>query len=163
MTKLPATVPTTASAPTTPTATHEPDVVHAIVLLGEGLLTENEFTAETGVDSMNLPALLAQPDMLAAVQRKRVELLNNGTLARLEAARHSPEAVRVAAQIMQDSEMNASNRLTAATFIAKASGTERPAEDGTKTKDQFRLVINLGGREPLVITANNPQNGSEIV
>jgi hypothetical protein len=138
--------------PNTPAiAESSEDVARAIALLSEGVVEPHEFLALTGLDAFAVPTLLQSHDMLAAVQRATLQLRNSGALARLEAARHAREAVEVAASIMRDSEMHASNRLNAATFIAKASGTERPAAEAIEPQERFTITINLGPDQPPVV------------
>jgi hypothetical protein len=128
------------------------DIARAIALLSEGLLTRAEFHALTGIDPERVPQYLADSRKLAAVQRTSMQLRNSGAVARLEALRHSREAVQIAAQIMRDSEMHAPSRLSAATFIAKVAGTERPAIDQQQPAERRSITINFGGRtSPVVI------------
>ena len=55
--------------------------------------------------------------------------------------------------------MHASNRLNAATLIAKVSGTERPPADAARANEKHTITINIGGeRPPIVIEANNHQS-----
>jgi hypothetical protein len=145
-----------ASATETP-ETDAPDVAHAIALLSEGLLSESEFRAISGVEVRDVPQRLADIATLVQVQRASLRLRNSGTLARLEAARHAREAVNVAAGIMRDPDMHPSTRLNAATFIAKASGTERPPLDSDQSRERHTVVINIGGDRPPVVISSEPK------
>ena len=128
------------------------DIARAIALLSEGLLTQAEFHAMTGIDPERMPDYLTDSARLSAVQRASLQLRNSGAVARLEALRHSREAVQVAAQIMRDSEMHAPSRLSAATFIAKVAGTERPNIEQQQPAERRSITINFGGRtSPVVI------------
>jgi hypothetical protein len=128
------------------------DIARAIALLSEGLLTQAEFHAMTGINPERMPDYLTDSARLSAVQRASLQLRNSGAVARLEALRHSREAVQVAAQIMRDSEMHAPSRLSAATFIAKVAGTERPAIELQQPAERRSITINFGGRtSPVVI------------
>jgi hypothetical protein len=132
-------------------ATDENDVARAIALLSEGFLTRAEFQALTGIDAQQLPQYLTDAVRLAGVQRAALQLRNSGALARLEALRHARDAVEVAAQIMRDSDAHASNRLTAAAFIAKISGTQRPVDDPTDPAERVSIKINIGGDHPPIL------------
>jgi hypothetical protein len=129
------------------------DLIRVIALLMEGLLSEKEFSALTGVEPGSLSILLADAAKLAEVQRAGLKLRNSGSLARLEAARNAREAIEIAAQIMRDAEMHASTRLNAAAFIAKVSGVDRPADDAHSAREQFRVVIHFSGHDPQVVGA----------
>lgn len=135
-----------------------PELGRAIALLSEGLLEAHEFFAITGIEAAMVPTLLQSANMLTAVQRASIQLRNSGALARLEAARHAREAVQIAAQIMQDSESHASNRLSAATFIAKIAGTER-APSPEQRQEPFTVRIILGEKPPVVIERKPPIGG----
>jgi hypothetical protein len=137
------------------------DIAHASALLSEGLLTPVEFQALTGMDAHSVPQYLADPARLVSVQRTCLQLRNSGAIARLEALRHAREAVTIAADIMRDSEMHPSTRLNAATFVAKASGTEKPAEQAVEARGRFTLTIIRGNKEPLVISTDSVQNDEE--
>jgi len=133
----------------------------AIALLSEGLIEPYELTALGGIEENMIPALLRSALMLDEVRRATTELRVSGESARLEAARHAREAVQVAASIMRDPEMLASNRLNAATFIAKVSGTERPPVDAGRTSEKHTITINIGGdRPPIVVEANSHQSSN---
>jgi hypothetical protein len=138
-----------------PPATSERDITRAIALLLEGLLTESEFTALTGIDAQTVAQRLANAAALAEVQRTAMQMRNSGALARLEAARHARDAVQIAAQIMQDSESHASNRLNAATFIAKIAGTER-ATPPEQRQEPFTVRIILSDKPPVIIQRKPP-------
>jgi hypothetical protein len=84
-----------------------------------------------------------------------MQMRNAGALARLEAARHAREAVQIAAQIMHDSDAHVSNRLNAATFIAKVSGTERAAP-ADEPSERFTITIHLGDNPPVIIERRPP-------
>jgi hypothetical protein len=130
-------------------------VMRAIALLSEGLLSEAEFTAITGIQAPDLMIQLSDPLVLAGVQKAAIELRESGVLARLEAARHAREAVRIAAGIMRDPDVHPTARLNAATFVAKVSGTERPPSDSRDAQDRHSIVINIGeGRPPIVISGS---------
>lgn len=133
-------------------APSEDDVLRAVALLSEELLTPVEFQALTRMDANGVPHYLADPGRLASVQRTCLQMRNSGAIARLEALRHAREAVTIAAEIMRDSDMHPSTRLNAATFVAKASGTEKPAEEAIEPRGRFTLTIVCGDKEPLVIT-----------
>jgi hypothetical protein len=134
------------------------DIARAVALFSEELVTATEFKALTGMDVSELPQWLSDASALTGVHKETLRLRNSGALARLEAARHARDAVLVAATIMRDEAMHASNRLNAATFIAKATGTERPIEGTTDRNDRFVIHINIGNNEPPVIidTATRP-------
>lgn len=102
-----------------------------------------------------IAVLLQSEPMLDAVRRATTELRVSGESARLEAARHAREAVQVAASIMRDPEMLASNRLNAATFIAKVSGTERPPVDAGRAAEKHTITINIGGDRPRIIVESH--------
>lgn len=140
-----------------PPASSEQDITRAITLLLEGLLTESEFTALTGIDAQTVAQRLAITATLAEVQRTAMQMRNSGALARLEAAGHAREAVQVAAQIMRDPEAHVSNRLNAATFIAKVSGTERAAP-ADEPHEKFTITINLGDQPPVMVERKPPLN-----
>jgi hypothetical protein len=127
------------------------DVVRAIALLSEGLLSEAEFKAITGLEVQDVLRRLANAATLVHVQTATLQLRNSGALARLEAMRHAREAVNVAAGIMRDTDMHPSTRLNAATFIAKASGTERSATESEGAREPTRIIINFGGHAPIVV------------
>jgi hypothetical protein len=147
-----------------PIGTADADIAHAIALLSEGLLTRAEFHALTGIDAQQIPQHLADATRLVNVQRTALQLRNSGTLARLEALHHARDAVGVAAQIMRNSETHASNRLAAAAFIAKVSGTQRPVDDPAATAERFTVTINIGGgRPPIVIETPASQSVSNEV
>jgi hypothetical protein len=132
---------------------------HAIALLSEGLIEPFELMALCGIEENMIPALLQSELMLDEVRRATTELRVSGESARLEAAHHAREAVQVAATIMRDPEMLASNRLNAATFIAKVSGTERPPVDAGRTTEKHTITINIGGdRPPIVVESNSTQS-----
>jgi hypothetical protein len=126
-------------------------VMRAIALLSEGLLSEAEFTALTGIQVPDLMIQLADPLVLAGVQRAAIELRESGVIARLEAARHAREAVRIAADIMRDPDVHPTARLNAATFVAKVSGTERPASDSRDAQERHSIVINIGEGRPAIV------------
>ena len=135
-----------------------PKTAHAIALLSEGLIEPFELMALCGVEENMIPAILQSALMLNEVRRATTQLRVSGEAARLEAARHAREAVQVAASIMRDPEMLASNRLNAATFIAKVSGTERPAVDDDRTTERHSITINIGGdRPPIVVDSSYPR------
>lgn len=148
----------TTSTPALPCAAiksaSDEDIARAVALLSEELLTGDEFHAMTGIDPERLTDYLADSARLAAVQRTSLQLRNSGAVARLEALRHSREAVQVAAQIMRDSEMHAPSRLGAATFIAKVAGTERPAMEQQQA-ERCSITINIGGGTPPVVVEGN--------
>lgn len=127
------------------------DFARAVALLSEGLLSDVEFRAVTGVEVRDVPPRLADMATLAAVQRSSLQLRNSGALARLEAARYAREAVSIAAGIMRDSDMHPSTRLNAATFVAKASGTERPPAESGQAAERHTVIINIGGDRPPVV------------
>jgi len=131
-------------------------VGRAIVLLADGLLTPEEFEAETALPIDKVPGLLDEPAVLAEVRRQRQELRTSGSLVRLEAIQHAREAVKVAAQIMGNEDLHPSNRLNAANFIAKAAGTERPAHEWVDPQHgKVKITINIGGdKRPLIIEAD---------
>jgi hypothetical protein len=131
------------------------DVCRAIALLSENLLTPAEFSAVTGIDVDRVPDYLASSSNLREVQRSAMQMRNAGALARLEAARHAREAVQIAAQIMHDSDAHVSNRLNAATFIAKVSGTERAAP-ADEPSERFTITIHLGDNPPVIIERRPP-------
>ncbi len=136
------------------------EIVRAIALFSEGLLSRIEFHALTGFDSRLASQYLADEAKLAAVQRASLRLRNSGATARLEALRHARAAVEIAADIMQDHELHPATRLNAATFITKVSGTERPTSESTDSRERHTIVINIAGnRPPLVISsaATRPQ------
>jgi hypothetical protein len=126
------------------------------VLLSDGLLTPEEFEADTALPVAQVPGLLDDPAVLAEVRRLRQVLRASGSLARLEAINHAREAVKIAALIMRDQEMHPSNRLNAATFIARAAGTERPAHESADPRHgKVKITINIGGeKSPLIIEAD---------
>lgn len=137
----------------------------AIALLSEGLIEPYELVALTGITEDTIPALLQSDVMLDEVRRATTELRVSGEAARLEAARHAREAVQVAATIMRDPEMLASNRLNAATFIAKVSGTERPPADAGRANEKHTITINIGGdRPPIVVKSDShrPPGSSQL-
>jgi hypothetical protein len=130
---------------------------HAIALLSEGLIEPYELMALCGIEENMIPTLLQSECMLAEVRRATTDLRVSGEAARLEAARCAREAVQVAASIMRDPEMLASNRLNAATFIAKVSGTERPPVDAGRAAEKHTITINIGGdRPPIIVQSNSP-------
>jgi hypothetical protein len=143
-------------ATSAPLATSERDITRAIALLLEGLLTDSEFTALTGIDAHSVPQRFQNTTALAEVQRTAMQMRNSGALARLEAARHARAAVEVAAEIMADTDMHPSHRISAATFIARAAGTEKPAVDENKSPDGFRVIINMGPDMPSIIIGTEP-------
>jgi hypothetical protein len=122
--------------------------------LSEGLLSNDEFHAVTGLDSQRLAQHMADPLMPAAVQRAMLKLRNSGGAARLEALRHARDAVTVAAGIMHDDDMHPSTRLGAAGFISKVAGTERPAPELSQPGEHHTIIIRIGDREPLVISSD---------
>jgi hypothetical protein len=130
------------------------EIAHAIALLSEGLLSNDEFHALTGMDSQRLAQHLADPLMPAAVQRATLKLRNSGGAARLEALRHARDAVTVAAGIMHDDDMHPSTRLNAAGFIARVSGTERPGPELSRPGEHHTIIIHIGDRDPLVISSD---------
>lgn len=131
------------------------DFARAVALLSEGLLSDAEFKAVSGVEVRDVPQRLTDVATLVAVQRASLQLRNSGALARLEAARCAREAVSIAAGIMRDTDMHPSTRLNAATFVAKASGTERPPSESNQAGERHTVVINIGGeRAPIVINGN---------
>lgn len=135
------------AGPAAPAIPSERDIARAAALLMEGLLTENEFGALTGMTPEDLPTLLADSTKLAEVKRMSLELQNTGALARLEALRHARGAVEIAAGMMRDPDMHAGVRLNAAVYIAKVAGTEKaPAEE--KKPMAIRININFGTKEP---------------
>jgi len=147
---------------TAPPATSERDFTRAIALMLEGLLTESEFTALTGFDAQTVAQRLADTAALAEVQRAAMQMRNSGALARLEAVRHARTAVEVAAQIMADTDMHPGHRISAATFIARAAGTDRPEVDEDKIAENFRVIIHLGdGAPPLVIGGGRPATAED--
>ena len=137
-------------------APFDEDMARAIALLAEGVLTKAEFHTLTGIDPGNVLRHLADSRKLAAVQRCSLQLRNSGTVARLGALRHAREAVEVAAQIMRDPDMHPSSRLNAATFIAKASGIERPPPHSDQPQERCTIVIKFGcDRPPVVVSAES--------
>jgi hypothetical protein len=143
-------------------ATSERDFTRAIALMLEGLLTASEFTALTGFDAQTVALRLANTAALAEVQRAVMQMRNSGALARLEAARHARAAVEVAAQIMADTDMHPGHRISAATFIARAAGTERPEVDEGKSAGSFKVIIHLGdGTQPLIIGGERPATAED--
>lgn len=135
------------ASPTPPAPLSERDVARFVVLLKEGLLSENEFGSLTGIAPQDLPSLLADPTALAEIHRASTELRNTGALARLEALSHARGAVKIAADMMNDPEMGAGVRLGAATYIAKIAGTERAAAETSGKPQQVRININFGSKE----------------
>lgn len=132
--------------PASPAPVSDRDSARAIALLMEGLLTEKEFGALTGIAPQDLPQLLADSARLAEVQRVAMELRDSGALARLEALRHSRDAVSIAAEIMRDSEMHASTRLNAAAYVAKVAGTERaPVNQAAPQRISIRINFQVPG------------------
>ena len=132
--------------------TSDSDIAHAIGLLAENLLTPAEFKALTGIDAQSIQQRLADPAMLAAVQRAAIHMRNSGALARFEAARHARAAVEVAASIMSDNDMHPTHRISAATLIARTAGTDKPSSEEGRPSERFRVVIHLGDdRPPTVI------------
>jgi hypothetical protein len=130
------------------------DIARAVALLSEDLVTPTEFKALTGIDAHDVPQWLLDAKALTGVQKVTMRLRNSGALARFEAARHARDAVLVAANIMRDGEIHASNRLNAATFIAKVSGIERPPAEPLETQQRVVITINIGrDRPPVVIDA----------
>jgi len=157
-------VPVVPAPPGALTAATERDTARAVALLVEGLLTEKEFGALTGIAPQDLPQLLADTTKLAEIQRISVELRNAGTLARLEALGCAREAVTVAAEIMRNSEMHPATRLNAATYISKVAGTERAVADDRSKATQVSIRINLGSEpeDRLVIEGSaEPQMGGD--
>lgn len=140
-----------------PTALSEHDAIRAVAMLIEDLISDDQFQAISGIDAIEVPELLADPVRTAQVERARLAMQNSGALARLEAARHAREAVAIAAQIMRDSEMHASTRLNAATFIAKVSGTERPAAEHSNSNSAFVVRILLGDDKPPIVIGGAPR------
>lgn len=120
------------------------DCARAMALLMEGLLTEKEFGALTGIAPQDLPQLLTDSAKLAEVQRMSMELRNKGALDRLEALRHSRDGVIAAAAIMRDPEMSAGMRLNAAAFISKIAGTDRAPADEKGKPANVKISINFG-------------------
>lgn len=137
------------------------EFARAVALLSEGLLNEPEFRAVAGVEVQDVPQRLTDAITLAAVQRASLQLRNSGTLARLEAARHARDAVSIAAGIMRDTDLHPSTRLNAATFVAKASGTERPLADAGQAAERHTVVINIGGDRPPVVISSERLQGSD--
>lgn len=128
------------------------DFARAVALLSEGLLNEAEFRAVTSVEVHEVPQRLTDTATLVAVQKASLRLRNSGALARLEAARHARDAVSIAAGIMRDTELHPSTRLNAATFVARASGTERAPAEPSQSGERHTVVINIDGdRAPLRI------------
>ena len=144
----------TVAAPKPPT---DAEIAHAISLLSEGLISNDEFHALTGMDSQRVAQHMADPLMLTAVQRAILKLRNSGAIARLEALRHARAAVEVAADIMGDTEMHPSTRLNAATFISKVSGTERPAPDLSQPSERHTITILIGDKDPITISSEPAQ------
>jgi hypothetical protein len=132
----------------------EAEIAHAIALLSEGLISNEEFHALTGMDSQRVAQHMADPLMLTAVQRTILKLRNSGAIARLEALRHARGAVEVAADIMGDTEMHPSTRLNAAAFLSKVAGTERPAPELSQPSERHTITINISGRPPLIISSD---------
>ena len=151
MTSPPATVPAVHDGQWRPSS-----LAQAVALMSEGLLTSTEFLATSGTHATAVPGLLQDPEFLNAVRVATVQLRVTGALARLEAARHAREAVQVAAAIMNDAEMHASQRLSAAGFIAKAAGTDTPPEGATRDRAPFTVVIQFAAREH-AITLGGPR------
>lgn len=136
------------------------DFARAVALLSEGLLNEAEFRAVTRVEVQDVPQRLTDAATLVAVQKASLRLRNSGALARLEAARHARDAVSIAAGIMRDTDLHPSTRLNAATFVAKASGTERPPAEAGQATERHTVVINIGGdRPPVVISGERGSIG----
>jgi transcription initiation factor TFIID subunit TAF12 len=130
------------------------DLARAIALVTAGLITDVQFLAVTGRTIDHIDSILSTQGMLIRVQRSMLTLQNSGALARLEAARHAREAVEIAASIMRDSDNHPSTRLNAATFVAKASGTQRPPTDAIDSRERHTITINVGdGRRPIVVTS----------
>jgi hypothetical protein len=135
----------------------------AIALLSEGLIEPYELMALGGIEESMIAVLLQSEPMLDEVRRATTELRVSGESARLEAARLAREAVQVAASIMRDPEMLASNRLNAATFIAKVSGTERPPIDAGRAAEKHTITINIGeDRPPIVVESSNSQPNHKL-
>jgi hypothetical protein len=143
-------------------APSQSDVSRAIALLSEGLLTPGEFKASTSLGVQDVPRLLTDPAVLAEVQRHLLGFRHSGSLARLEAVRHAREAVRVAIEIMRDQGMHPSSRLNAATFVAKSAGTERPIEETGDSRERHRIIINIGGKPPLIVEGPSAQEASSV-
>jgi hypothetical protein len=101
-----------------------------------------------------VPQRLTEALTLVAVQRASLQLRNSGALARLEAARHARDAVSIAAGIMRDADLHPSTRLNAATFVAKASGTERPPAEAGQAAERHTVIINVGGDRPPVVVSS---------
>ena len=133
-------------------------IARAVALLAEQLIEQHEFIALTGISVANVPTILQSASMLAEVQRATLKLRTSGESTRLEATRHAREAVQIAANIMRDPEMLASNRLNAATFIARVSGTERPPVDAGRAAEKHTITINIGGDRAPIIVESNPTN-----
>lgn len=133
----------------------------AIALLSEGLIEPYELAALTGLTEDTIPALLQSDAMLDEVRRATTDLRVSGESTRLEAARHAREAVQVAASIMRDPEMLASNRLNAATFIAKVSGTERPPADAGRANEKHTITINIGGDRPPIVVKSDGHRATD--
>lgn len=108
----------------------------------------------------DVPQRLTDAATLVGVQKAALQLRNSGALARLEAARHAREAVNIAAGIMRDADMHPATRLNAATFIAKASGTERPPQDANQGGERHTVVINIGADRAPVVISSEPLTGN---
>lgn len=136
------------SAPAEAAAPSEHDIIRVIALYSGALLDERQVEMLSGLDANDIPRWVAAPGRIEAVHRATLELQNSGALARLEASRHARDMVKIAAEIAKNEENHVSARLAGATFVARAAGTEKPAESEQRVPQHVVIRINLAGNHP---------------
>lgn len=137
MSQLPVNVPAAQPAPS------ETEIARAVVLLSEGLLTDEQFSSLAGFARQDVSEWLMQPGRIDALHRIEIELTSSGALARIRAAHASDEAIRVAIEIMRDENLSPTPKLDAARTVLRAGGAEKPAERDERPLQNVRININL--------------------
>ncbi len=125
------------------TAPSETEIARAVVLLSEGLLTDDQFGSLAGFAREGVSAWLTQPGRIHALHRVEVELRSSGALARIRGAHASDEAIQVALEIMRDENLSPTPKLDAVKTVLRAGGAERPVEKDERPVQSVRININL--------------------
>lgn len=133
----------------------EADVARAVVLLSEGMLSDEQFQALAGFARPDISAWLTEPGRIGALHRTELELKTSGALARMRAAHASDEAIQLAADIMRNPDLHPSPRLDAIKTVLKAGGAEQPREHNQRQAASVTIRINF--RSP-----NDPPGANQV-
>ena len=124
-------------------APSDADVARAVVLLSEGMLSDEQFQALAGFERQDISAWLTEPGRISALHRTELELRTSGALARMRAAHASDEAIQLAANIMRNPDLHPSPRLDAIKTVLKAGGAEQPRERDQRQAQNITIRVNF--------------------